>query len=96
MKKRIFTLDYERKMLARKLVNYYEAYDFYDFRDSLEIGESAENAIFKMEKELMEADVISKIVETLLTLDMSEERNSLIIDCVKFLEFQNEIRGVSP
>lgn len=76
----------KRMSLSQKLVDFYESYDFYDFRDSLEVGETKEDAVKKMEEELCLPNAISSIVQMLLSFEQSQERDELILDCIRHLE----------
>jgi 8-oxo-dGTP diphosphatase len=48
---------YNTTTLAEKLVNFYENFDFYGFRDTLEVGETKEEALKRELREEMEMDI---------------------------------------
>ena len=51
--------------LAEKLVDFYENFDFYGFRDTLEIGETKEDAAKKISFDLQNSSTIDSIIEEL-------------------------------
>lgn len=51
--------------LAEKLVNFYENFDFYGFKDTLEIGETKEDAAKKIAADLQDSKLIDLIIEEL-------------------------------
>ena len=60
------------KTLAARLVDFYKNYDHYDYHDSLEVGETDEDAIKRMESDLMRVDSILQIYESLRQIARNE------------------------
>lgn len=64
--------------LAASLVRFYKDYDYYGYADSLEVGESEEDAIHKMQKDLMDNSSIPLIEKALNEIKDDEEDRDII------------------
>lgn len=53
------------KSLAARLVDFYKDYDYYDYMDSLEVGDTDEDAIKYMETNLKDSQSVSALLEVL-------------------------------
>ena len=79
---------YLNKPLAARLVDFYKDYDFYDYQDSLEVGDTDEDAIKRMDIELNNPEAVASLLEKLkeisqdadLSSEQKEELNFLIAE----------------
>lgn len=53
------------KSITEKLVDFYENFDFYGFRDTLEIGETKEDAAEKLVSDLQNFESIDLVIDEL-------------------------------
>ena len=82
---------YLNKSLAARLVDFYKDYDFYDYQDSLEVGDTDEDAIKRMDIELNNPEAVASLLEKLkeisqdadLSSEQKEELNFLIAELEK-------------
>lgn len=82
---------YLNKSLAARLVDFYKDYDFYDYQDSLEVGDTDEDAIKRMDIELTNPEAVASLLEKLkeisqdadLSSEQKEELNFLIAELKK-------------
>ena len=82
---------YLNKSLAARLVDFYKDYDFYDYQDSLEVGDTDEDAIKRMDIELTNPEAVASLLEKLkeisqdadLSSEQKEELNFLIAELEK-------------
>ena len=61
------------KSLAARLVDFYKNYDHYDYHDSLEVGETDEDAIKRMEHDLTNRDAVCHLIEKLREFSRDED-----------------------
>ncbi len=61
------------KSLAARLVDFYKNYDYYDYNDSLEVGETDEDAIKRMERDLTNRDAVCHLIEKLREFSRDED-----------------------
>ena len=64
---------YIEKSLSERLVDFFENYDFYGFRDTLEIGETKENAADKLSFDLQNPKSLDLAIAELEDIASSEE-----------------------
>ena len=73
--------------LAGRLIRFYQEYDPYDYRDSMELGETDEDAIATLEAQLQEKDARAGILETLQSfLDETDPEEEIAVDIELFIE----------
>ena len=79
------------KPLAARLVDFYKDYDFYDYQDTLEVGDTDEDAIKRMDTELSNPEAVASLLAKLkeisqdadLSSEQKEELNFLIAELEK-------------
>ena len=82
---------YLNKPLAARLVDFYKDYDFYDYQDTLEVGDTDEDAIKRMDTELSNPEAVASLLAKLkeisqdadLSSEQKEELNFLIAELEK-------------
>jgi len=84
------------KSLAVRLVDFYKNYDHYDYHDSLEVGETDEDAIKRMESDLMRVDSILQIYESLRQIARNEileydQEKEIAILLDELMELKNRV-----
>ena len=71
---------YLNKSLAARLVDFYKDYDYYDYQDSLEVGDTDEDAIKRMENDLTKPEAVvsllSQLKEILADTDLSSDQKA--------------------
>lgn len=67
---------YLNKSLAARLVDFYKGYDFYDYQDSLEVGDTDEDAIKRMEDDLTKSEAVVSLLTQLKELSADTELRS--------------------
>ncbi len=73
--------------LAERLIRFYQEYDPYDYLDSMELGETAEDAITTLEAQLQEEGARAGILETLQSfLDETDPEEEIAVDLTLFIE----------
>lgn len=77
--KYLFEVETKEKPLAEELVDFLKDYDYYEYADTLEVGETDEDAIARMEKDLTSIESIEGIKEYLKSAeDESPEQSEKI------------------
>ncbi|MBR3993763.1 MAG: hypothetical protein IKI97_00610, partial [Clostridia bacterium] len=86
------------KTLAERLVDFYRDFDFYGFRDTLEIGESEEDAASKLAADLQSPKSIDSIIAQLKNIVEEAETDDKEIaeQLIKELEKEKENLPVIP
>ncbi len=86
------------KTLAERLVDFYRDFDFYGFRDTLEIGESEEDAASKLAADLQSPKSIDSIIAQLKNIVEEAETDDKDIaeQLIKELEKEKENLPVIP
>lgn len=86
------------KTLAERLVDFYKDFDFYGFRDTLEIGESEEDAASKLAADLQSPKSIDSIIAQLKNIVEEAETDDKEIaeQLIKELEKEKENLPVIP
>lgn len=67
---------YLNKSLAARLVDFYKDYDYYDYQDSLEVGDTDEDAIKRMESNLTNSEAVVSLLSQLKELSADTELSS--------------------
>ena len=71
---------YLNKTLAERLVDFYKDYDLYDYRDSLEAGDTDEDAIKRTAEDLTNPDAVTSLLNDLKEIatdtDLSSEQKA--------------------
>lgn len=84
---------YLKKSLAERLVEFCKDYDFYDYQDNLEVGDTDEDAIRRIESDLSKSAVVASLLEELEKIAADNELN---LDQKSEIDFLiKEVRKVS-
>ncbi len=88
---------YLNKTLAERLVDFYKDYDLYDYRDSLEAGDTDEDAIKRTSEDLTNPDAVTSLLNDLKEIatdtDLSSEQKAELEFLIKEL---TELKGEPP
>ncbi len=86
------------RTLAERLVDFYRDFDFYGFRDTLEIGESEEDAASKLAADLQNPKSIDSVIAQLKSIVEESETDDKNIaeQLIKELEREKEKLSVIP
>lgn len=78
--------------LAERLLHFYQEYDPYDYRDNMELGETDEDALEKLEQQLHDPDQCRGILDTLQSyLDDTDPEEEIAADLELFIEQLQEL-----
>ena len=78
--------------LAERLLHFYQEFDPYDYRDNLELGETDEDALVKLEQQLHDIDQRQGIIETLQSyLDETDPEEEIAVEIELFVEHLRDL-----
>ncbi len=86
------------RTLAERLVDFYRDFDFYGFRDTLEIGESEEDAASKLAADLQNPKSIDSVIAQLKSIveEAETDDKNIAEQLIKELEREKEKLSVIP
>lgn len=86
--------------LAERLVDFCKDFDFYNYMDSLEVGQTLEDAIGQMETELRSPEAVSSLLTQLKDLsvdeDLTPDQRREVICLIKELTDMSQRSPVKP
>ena len=78
--------------LAEQLLHFYQEFDPYDYRDNLELGETDEDAMAKLEQQLHDTDQRQGIIDTLQSyLDETDPEEEIAVEIELFVEHLRDL-----